>query len=711
MPRRQQVFKVKKKSSNALRLRDFQRSDASIDRITEQSRHVVEVPFSYPSYTLTSKAALPTCPGTCKTCVQHYLPESKDWNPQAPRAMIPHSDTEAAQITADYVKCINADRDAIRARLKMDADLFLKRWQRKSVDKRAIAVRTAMPELHARCFQNAWLLYEHKRAFEEHWSTLDKNKINARTHDQSIADAMQALQIHNDSRRKQHLLPFLDVETLSHDSMNLLALIQYRFDSEIADWVMHDFEQLKIGFNWTMGPPAFNPHCVTMYGKHLGRLIPWNKQSAHRHDIIGYPRAVLILEAQAALFAFMRKMVEMLLEPGLQEIPAGHQQWDALVQSDFSKIGPTPLDYRRTEAFRSPPQLDMAAIVECLNEQTDVMFDELWLLQSDSEYFRAHLVQPKNTEMHDRLAREWREQWVLEYALCYSVWADNLRTALNQARCVLMMQKEMGGEVRPGKSLPAEYEAILVLFQRHLEQLFEGQRRDLQCMIPQERSFREHYKILDGGRPKFITQAEKVFLANPMLWNLEQLCNDESSQSSTFHLGFVDHLMREDAKNEKSRISPLLATHISNMIAIDDIVSSLRYHRPRHGVSVDISTLARFAESQSRTLPKREQSAFGRVYGMKEIMWPKLQAFIKLPLPPSDEPAVVLKHLKPLDQASHDFWDMACVNFMLAIRQSDLSEELYSDPMYLTQLGNTQLEQQRRALPYALLEQAAKGQG
>lgn len=127
MPRRQQVFKVKKKSSNALRLRDFQRSDASIDRITEQSRHVVEVPFSYPSYTLTSKAALPTCPGTCKTCVQHYLPESKDWNPQAPRAMIPHSDTEAAQITADYVKCINADRDAIRARLKMDADLFLKR--------------------------------------------------------------------------------------------------------------------------------------------------------------------------------------------------------------------------------------------------------------------------------------------------------------------------------------------------------------------------------------------------------------------------------------------------------------------------------------------------------------------------------------------------------------------------------------------------------
>ncbi|KEQ75458.1 hypothetical protein M436DRAFT_70947 [Aureobasidium namibiae CBS 147.97] len=661
MPRRQQVVKIKKKSSNGLRSRDFQRSDASIERTMEQSKSVVEVPFSYPSYTLTSKAALPTCPETCETCVQHYLPESKDWNPEKPRAMVPHSDTEAAQITADYVKSINADRDAIRARLQMDADLVLKRWQRKSVEKRATAVRTAMPEVHARRFQNAWLLYEHKRAFEEYWSTLDKKKINARSDDQGMADIMQALQVHNDSRRKQHLLPFIDVETLSHDPMNLLALLHYRSDSDIADWVMHDFEQLKVGFNWTMGPPSFNPHCVIMYGAHLGRLIPWNKQSAHRHDIIGYPRAVLILEAQAALFAFLRKTVEMLLEPSLHEATAGHQQWDVLVQSDFGKIGPTPLVCRRTEVFRSPPRLDMAAIVEYLHEQRDAMFDELWLLQTDPEYFRDHLIRAKDNEMHDRLATKWREQWVLDYALCYS-----------QA-CL-----------RPGKSLPTEYEAILVLFQRHLEQLF------------QEKSFREHYRILEGG-----------VLANPMLWNLTNLYNDNLSQSPTFYLAFIDHLMREDAKNEKSRISPLLATHISNMIVIDDIISSLRYHRPRHGVSVDASKLVKFAESQPRTLPLHEQSAFVGGYGTKEIMWPKLQAFIRLRLPQSDEPAVVLRQLKLLDQTSHDFWDMACVNFMLLIRQSGHPEKLYSDPIYLTQIGWTQAEQKQRALRYVQLQQAA----
>lgn len=190
---------------------------------------------------------------------------------------------------------------------------------------------------------------------------------------------MQAMQIHNDSHRKQHLLPFIDIETLSQDSMCLLALLHYRSNSEIDDWVMHDFEQLNVGFNWTMGPPAFNPHCVVMYGEHLGRLIPWNQQSAHRHDIIGYPKAVLILEAQATLFTFLRKTIEILLEPGLQEATAGHEQWDSLVQSDFGQIDSTSLVHRRLQAFRSPPRLDMAAIVKSLTEQKDIMFDELWL--------------------------------------------------------------------------------------------------------------------------------------------------------------------------------------------------------------------------------------------------------------------------------------------------------------------------------------------
>ncbi|THX03335.1 hypothetical protein D6D13_07781 [Aureobasidium pullulans] len=611
----------KKKPSNTLGMRDFERSQADLDRKIEQSRSVVDVPFSYPAYTLVSKAALPTCPETCQTCVQHYLPESAVSNPANPRAMVAHSDSEAAKITASYVEGIRNDRDAISAQLEMYGDLLLTRWQRKSVEKRASIVRTTMPEIHARRFSNAWLLYDNKRAFEAQYSTIDQKKFKSRGLEQCLADQMQAVQIHHDSHRKHHLLPFIDVATLSQDPTSLLALLHYRCNSDIADWVMHDSEQLRVCFNYTMGAPAFNPHCVII-----------------------------------------------------------------------------------------PPRVDMASTIECLTAQTNAMVDELWLQQTDPQYFRAHLMQAKNNEMHDRMTRWWREEWMLEFALCYSVWTDNLRTTLRQALSVLKVQEELGGDIRPGKSLPAGYEAMLVLFQEHLEQLFEGQLRDLQALVPQERSFRDHFNIQDTGKPMLNISSEKLFLANPMLWNMMQLTLKHQSQAPTFHLAFIDHLMREDAK-EKNRISPVLATHISNMVVIDDILSSLRYHRPRYGVSVDAEMLARLATGQPRTLPERQQSAFGRIYRLKDPMWEKLQALMKLSLPMSEEPDVLLKHLPPLDDASNEFWEMACVIFTISIGHSNQQEKLYSDPWYLTRIGRTEVENERRALRYAQWKRAADQRG
>lgn len=231
--------------------------------------------------------------------------------------------------------------------------------------------------------------------------------------------------------------------------------------------------------------------------------------------------------------------------------------------------------------------------------------------------------------------------------------------------------------------------------------------------MPLEKAFRNDFdNILVHDEPKTKLPSEKLLLSNPMLWNLIQLYRKNESHPPTFHLAFIDYLMCEDAKNQKSRISPLLATHMSSMITVDDILSSLRYHRPQQGASVDEKMLARFGAEQPRTLPAREQSALGRIDGLKDAMWPKLQIFLELPLPPSEEPAVLLKHLRPLDEASHEFWRWAHVAFALAIKHSDRPEqELYSNLWYLTMIGTAKMERQRTALSYAKLEQAANEQG
>ena len=51
-----------------------------------------------------------------------------------------------------------------------------------------------------------------------------------------------------------------------------------------------------------------------MYGPQYGQLSPWVADLAHRSDIIGFPRARLILEAQACLMQFLRRVVEQILQ-------------------------------------------------------------------------------------------------------------------------------------------------------------------------------------------------------------------------------------------------------------------------------------------------------------------------------------------------------------------------------------------------------------
>ncbi|KAK0113452.1 hypothetical protein ONS96_014318 [Cadophora gregata f. sp. sojae] len=55
---------------------------------------------------------------------------------------------------------------------------------------------------------------------------------------------------------------------------------------------------------------------VVMRGPEIGKLVPWNADSGHSLECIGFPKPHLIMDAQQAAFATVRKIVEVLsLEP------------------------------------------------------------------------------------------------------------------------------------------------------------------------------------------------------------------------------------------------------------------------------------------------------------------------------------------------------------------------------------------------------------
>ncbi|KAK0945914.1 hypothetical protein LTS01_026053, partial [Friedmanniomyces endolithicus] len=52
-----------------------------------------------------------------------------------------------------------------------------------------------------------------------------------------------ALRANTKNAKKMQLPPYCDVQTLSEDPMNLIAILHYRSNTDPANWVLFDSEQ------------------------------------------------------------------------------------------------------------------------------------------------------------------------------------------------------------------------------------------------------------------------------------------------------------------------------------------------------------------------------------------------------------------------------------------------------------------------------------
>ncbi|KAK5680261.1 hypothetical protein LTS10_007188 [Elasticomyces elasticus] len=343
-------------------------------------------PFTCPGYPFESRASTPTCPESCTICTGQYFTrtyvEHRSWR----RLLDMHSDSQAAAATSLFVSSAKKDLALVRQNISTYGDVLQKRWTRRSVKQRASLVLKAMPEACPENFAWARMQNELARNFSAYLHECRLTSTGRVKSAQKLQDLSSAYEHRS---RKMHLLPYCDAQTLSEDPMALLSILHHRTNSDAADWVTFDMEQTSLAFEALIACPPYNPHAVVMYGPHYGRLIPWNKQSSHRLDVVGYPRAVIILEAQSALAEFLRTMVDLILKNDIDAATLGRSQWDASVASDFQTT-PGPLS-RRLDAFNAPPQYNIETIERVLAERLDAMLDEVEGLQSDPLYFRGHI--------------------------------------------------------------------------------------------------------------------------------------------------------------------------------------------------------------------------------------------------------------------------------------------------------------------------------
>ncbi|KAH0274072.1 hypothetical protein KCU91_g5532, partial [Aureobasidium melanogenum] len=298
-------------------------------------------------------------PCECRCCEQQFLAmEAQRFDRFRYETIVK---PEIAQTTlADFVDKIKENRAHLTNLCDKFGNLILSRWKKKSRDKREALLLAADPTLE-----------------KEPWFRL-------RTEGEAITwQEVRPL-------RSSWLLPYLSTATLKANPSVLLGLLHNRVMHSPEEWVPFDSEVVRQG--WADGYfdlEYCGYYCVVMHGINYGKLVPWDKEAAERCDIVGYPRARLIIEAQALMFSRLRAIVDLILEGVNHDGSSACDKWLETIRTGFKQSNNIEFwSDHVNQPFSSPPKLDVDYYCSIAKARMQAAKDHLWLLQTDPSYFR-----------------------------------------------------------------------------------------------------------------------------------------------------------------------------------------------------------------------------------------------------------------------------------------------------------------------------------
>jgi hypothetical protein len=187
------------------------------------------------------------------------------------------------------------------------------------------------------------------------------------------------------------LMPYLDLETLGEDSARLLGLLQHRTQHSPEDWAPYDSHNLRSGWDSGFYTTVSNPNCIIVQGPRYGEVVEWNAELAHSGEILGFPRAQLMLEAQTRLLAILRDVVDNSLQRNLATgSPAENCIVSELCFKDARSYEFTS-NYLN-QPFSATPAFDILKLLSIAQARRNAASDHVWLLQTDPSYMRHSIA-------------------------------------------------------------------------------------------------------------------------------------------------------------------------------------------------------------------------------------------------------------------------------------------------------------------------------
>ncbi|KAF2686975.1 hypothetical protein K458DRAFT_470983 [Lentithecium fluviatile CBS 122367] len=350
--------------------------------------------------------------------------------------------------------------------------------------------------------------------------------------------------------RNVYLLPYLDIETLGNRPSVLIGLLNYRAYSPPAEWAQHDHHELMMGWACGVFDIIFNKNCVVMYGSDYGKLVTWTERTAHQPDIIGFPRVWLILEKQAYLMSFLRRVVEALLGDVTNDEPQSSAKWKELIHKGLRKSEPVYMG-RYTGLLA---QMHLVA-KDCTN---------------------VCALEVIACEIAGDIVTHWFWQGAVDEL-------EHTRVAVHRHR----------DSIRPGHSLPNDMDKALDA----LEVLL------LQAIIPQRPSFSHWCDFRRDAKTGGTSSSVKP----------KSLGTPDNQRRFPFSmmLNFLDAHLASSPPVERSRLDEILFDKVSDYATIMELLAAVRMHcsertiRDVHEIVQNEDRIAwRRAKAKMTALPK-----------------------------------------------------------------------------------------------------------
>ena len=532
---------------------------------------------SRPKYTvwvsaLKSSIRYPPC--ECVECQTGFYTAEVQCQP--PFSYCRHlSDDTARGIISSYVKQTQESRARLTGWLTSHADALMQRWKKQSQGKRRILLNDVAPDLE----EKPWVHFRY-----------------------SYMDERNVFLSRNQTRRRQLLLPWLSVEALKTNPNMLFALLNYRTRFSPQDWAAFDCRQIDL--SWARGwlDVDYSAICIVMYGPRYGDFVDWEAGAAHRGDILGFPRARLVVEAQAYLMETLCKIVEKILDGFIYTQTVRTKKWTELITTEgFTRTGEIEhWSVYTNQAFSAPPILDIGYLISLAKTRLDAMGDHLWDLQCDGAYMRRHIKSLVDTKTYKEVSN------TLAGAFLFSSFDSEVfnyywwRWIEIECRHVEDMHKKFGDSACTGQPLPVQYNRALGALESVLVDQIKYRTTALIEILPAAAGFSKYWSIecsadqCCADHPETCADlsrnvphdTKKSLAEDPLDWCLMQiLCEPdyEGSFDRAMLFAFLHDQLATATFKERARLDQVIYRRLSDISSCHEMLIRVRLHRPHNG--------------------------------------------------------------------------------------------------------------------------------